>query len=204
MLGLLPACVAVIAFAGHVQCSSDFITPELSSAPWSENQVYEVDDEFEIKWETDHKGCNLFLWQDYPKLAVEWYSKLLGKYDIYSCLVPNWLTRVKKTQLRLRTFGTQVRAVSLKSLKTLSFTLLCTHRTRISRSQIPDPSISQEQILQSSKQHLYQIQYQLRHCLKHQKPRRVHRRQHITQQQSPEMTQDYRRQHWLEFQLVSQ
>ncbi|EXL56165.1 hypothetical protein FOCG_03850 [Fusarium oxysporum f. sp. radicis-lycopersici 26381] len=77
MLGLLPACVAIIAFAGHVQCSSDFITPELSSAPWSENQVYEVDDEFEIKWETDHKGCNLFLWQDYPKLAVEWYSKLL-------------------------------------------------------------------------------------------------------------------------------
>ncbi|KAL5584457.1 hypothetical protein FOVSG1_013846 [Fusarium oxysporum f. sp. vasinfectum] len=65
------------AFAGHVQCSSDFITPELSSAPWSENQVYEVDDEFEIKWKTDHKGCNLFLWQDYPKLAVEWYSKLL-------------------------------------------------------------------------------------------------------------------------------
>ncbi|EXM19741.1 hypothetical protein RAB80_002547 [Fusarium oxysporum f. sp. vasinfectum] len=77
MLGLLPACLAVIAFAGHVQCSSDFITPELSSAPWSENQVYEVDDEFEIKWTTDHKGCNLFLWQDYPKLAVEWYSKLL-------------------------------------------------------------------------------------------------------------------------------
>jgi hypothetical protein len=81
MLGLLPACLAVIVYVGFGQCSSDFITPELSSAPWSDNQVYGVDDEFEIKWKTDYEGCNLFLWQDYPKLAVELFSKLLGKYD---------------------------------------------------------------------------------------------------------------------------
>lgn len=81
MLGLFPTCLAVVALVGHVQCSSDFITPELSSAPWSENQVYRIHDELEIKWKTDHKGCNLFLWQDYPKLAVEWYSRLLGKHD---------------------------------------------------------------------------------------------------------------------------
>ncbi|KAF5632941.1 hypothetical protein F25303_9329 [Fusarium sp. NRRL 25303] len=77
MPGLLAACLAVVAFVGNVQCSSDFITPELSSAPWSDNQVYGINDELEIKWKTDHDGCNLFLWQDYPKLAVEWYSKLL-------------------------------------------------------------------------------------------------------------------------------
>ncbi|KAI1012952.1 hypothetical protein LB503_001435 [Fusarium chuoi] len=77
MLGLFPTCLAVVAIAGCGLCSSDFITPKLSSAPWSENQVYGINDELEIKWKTDRRGCNLFLWQDYPKLAVEWYSRLL-------------------------------------------------------------------------------------------------------------------------------
>lgn len=73
--------IVALAFAALAKCESTFITPaqDLTDKNFDNNPVYSLDENVKIEWKTDRKGgCNLFLWQTWPRPSVEQYQKILG------------------------------------------------------------------------------------------------------------------------------
>ena len=76
-----PLYVVALAFAALATGESIFITPaqDLTTKNYANNPVYALDENVKIEWKTDRKGgCNLFLWQTWPRPSVEQYQKILG------------------------------------------------------------------------------------------------------------------------------
>ncbi|KAI1053775.1 hypothetical protein LB507_007455 [Fusarium sp. FIESC RH6] len=72
--------VVALAFAALATGESIFITPaqDLTTKNYANNPVYALDENVKIEWKTDRKGgCNLFLWQTWPRPSVEQYQKIL-------------------------------------------------------------------------------------------------------------------------------